>query len=55
MPDNPITGRGAPINNIGIVTEIFQVIYIIVSAIILLKYKETSSISKTRVQDSRDK
>jgi hypothetical protein len=53
MPNNPITGKGAPINNIGIVTEIFQVIYIIVSAIILLKYKDSPSISKTKVLDTR--
>ena len=37
IPDNPITGRGGSINNIGFTTELFQVIYIIVSLIIVLK------------------
>ncbi len=36
IPDNPITGRGGSINNIGFTTELFQVIYIIVSLIIVL-------------------
>jgi hypothetical protein len=53
MPDNPITGRGAPINYIGIVTEIFQVIYIIASTIVVLKYKDTPRISKAKAQDSK--
>ena len=37
IPDNPITGRGGSISNIGFTTELFQVIYIIVSLIIVLK------------------
>ncbi len=37
IPDNPITGRGSSISNIGFATELFQVIYIVVSIIIVLK------------------
>jgi hypothetical protein len=37
IPDNLITGRGGSISNIGFTTELFQVIYIIVNLIIVLK------------------
>jgi len=37
IPDNPITGKGGSISNIGFATELFQVIYIIVNIIIVLK------------------
>jgi len=53
MPDNPITGRGAPINNIGIATEIFQIIYIATSVVIILNYNLTSIFSKNSIKDSK--
>ena len=53
MPDNPITGRAAPINNIGVATEIFQIIYIATSIVIILKYNRTSLISKESIKDSK--
>ena len=37
MPGNPITGRGGPISEIGIGVEIFQIAYVIITAIIILK------------------
>jgi hypothetical protein len=37
IPDNPITGRGGPISEMAIVTEIFQVAYIVITAIIIAK------------------
>ena len=37
MPGNPITGRGGPISEMAIVIEIFQIAYIIITAIIILK------------------
>jgi hypothetical protein len=37
MPGNPITGRGGPINEIGIAIQIFQIAYIIITAIIISK------------------
>jgi peptidoglycan/LPS O-acetylase OafA/YrhL len=42
IPDNPITGRGGSISNIGFTTELFQVIYIIISLIIVLKDRNVS-------------
>jgi uncharacterized membrane protein HdeD (DUF308 family) len=53
MPDNPITGRGAPINNIGVATEIFQIIYIVTSVVIILNYNRTSIFSKNSIKDSK--
>ena len=53
MPDNPITGRGAPINNIGIATEIFQIIYIATSVVIILNYNRTLIFSKNSIKDSK--
>jgi hypothetical protein len=37
IPGNPITGRGGPISEIGIAVEIFQIAYIIITAIIILR------------------
>jgi hypothetical protein len=36
-PGNPITGRGGPVSEIGIAVEVFQIAYIIITAIIILK------------------
>lgn len=53
MPDNPITGRGAPINNIGIATEVFQIIYIAISIAILVVYKKPLVVSKSDPRDGK--
>ena len=37
MPGNPITGRGGPIGEMAIVTEIFQIAYVIITSIIIVK------------------
>lgn len=37
VPGNPITGRGGSISEMAIVIEIFQIAYIIITAIIILK------------------
>src|ERR687896_2377405 len=37
IPGNPITGRGGPINEIGIAIEVFQIAYIVLTAIIIGK------------------
>jgi hypothetical protein len=37
MPGNPITGRGGPINEIGIAIEVFQIAYVVLSAIIIVR------------------
>jgi uncharacterized membrane protein YuzA (DUF378 family) len=37
MPGNPITGRGGPIGEMAIVLEIFQIAYVIMTTIIIVK------------------
>jgi hypothetical protein len=37
MPDNPIIGRGGPINEIGIAIEVLQITYVVITAIIIVK------------------
>jgi uncharacterized membrane protein YuzA (DUF378 family) len=37
MPGNPITGIGGPIGEMAIVIEIFQIAYIIITSIIIVK------------------
>jgi hypothetical protein len=41
IPGNPITGRGGPINEIGIAIEVFQIAYIVLTAIIIGKETTT--------------
>ena len=35
VPDNPITGRGGPISEMAIATEVFQIAYIVITMIII--------------------
>ena len=49
MPGNPITGRGGPIGEMAIVIEIFQIAYIIITSIIIVK--ERRGISEAKVKD----
>ena len=51
IPGNPITGRGGPISEMAIAIEVFQVAYIIITAIIITK-ESKSSISQT-IKDER--
>jgi hypothetical protein len=37
IPDNPITGRGGPISEMAIATEIFQIAYAVLTAIIIAR------------------
>ncbi|MGI8832305.1 MAG: hypothetical protein ACR2IS_06690 [Nitrososphaeraceae archaeon] len=36
MPGNPITGRGGPINEIGIAIQVFQIAFVVLSTIIIV-------------------
>ena len=47
MPGNPITGRGGPINEIGIAIQIFQIAYIVLTVIIIGKETTTTRRSQT--------
>jgi hypothetical protein len=40
IPDNPITGRGGPVSEIAIATEVFQVAFVVMSIIILSKERK---------------
>jgi hypothetical protein len=46
MPGNPITGRGGPLNEIGIAIQVFQIAYVVITAIIIVK--EMRANGKTR-------
>jgi hypothetical protein len=37
MPGNPITGRAGPISEMAIAVEIFQIAYVAITSIILVK------------------
>lgn len=41
IPGNPITGRGGPINEIGIAIQVFQIAFIVLTAIIIGKETTT--------------
>jgi len=45
IPDNPITGRGGPINERAIAVEVFQIAYIVITAIIMAKERIRKSTS----------
>ena len=48
MPGNPITGRGAPVNSMGIAIEVFQVAFIgLAIAIIIYEMKRKQLSGKT--------
>lgn len=51
IPGNPITGRGGPISEMAVAIEVFQVAYIIITAIIIAK-ESRSSINQT-IKDER--
>ena len=36
-PGNPITGRGGPISEMAIAIEVFQIVYVVITAIIIKK------------------
>jgi hypothetical protein len=35
IPDNPVTGRGGPISEMAIAIEVFQIAYVVITAIII--------------------
>jgi hypothetical protein len=42
MPGNPITGRGGPLNEIGIAIQVFQIAYVVITAIIIVKERRAN-------------
>jgi hypothetical protein len=47
MPDNPITGRGGPINQTAMIVEISQIIFVILLAILAYKRRSSSNVKRT--------
>jgi hypothetical protein len=45
IPGNPITGRGGPISEMAIAVEIFQIAYVVITMIILVKENHGQKIS----------
>ena len=41
FPDNPIIGRGLPVNSMGIAIEVFQIAFILLSALIIARDRRT--------------
>jgi hypothetical protein len=48
MPENPITGRAGPISTEAIIIQVFQIAFIILSAIILSKSGKVRNNSKSK-------
>jgi hypothetical protein len=50
IPDNPITGRGGPISERAIAVEVFQIAYVAITALIIVKerIRKPSSIEEKR-------
>jgi hypothetical protein len=51
MPGNPITGRGGPISEMAIAVEIFQIAYVIITALILVRESRRRKISPQEKTD----
>jgi hypothetical protein len=45
-PDNPITGRGLPVNSIGVAVEVFQIAFIILCAVVIARDRRTKVVNK---------
>jgi hypothetical protein len=50
IPGNPITGRGGPLNEIGIAIQVFQIAYVVITAIIIVKEKRGHIGEKPKVK-----
>ena len=51
IPENPITGRAGPISTEAIIIQIFQIAFIILSIIILIKSTQTKNSRMESIQD----
>jgi hypothetical protein len=47
IPNNPITGRGGPIGATEIAVEVFQIAFVVLSIIILVKVRKERQVLKT--------
>jgi hypothetical protein len=40
LPGNPITGRGGPLNEMGVAIEVFQIAFVVLTTTIIIKEKK---------------
>jgi L-lactate permease len=45
-PDNPISGRGLPVNSIGVAIEVFQIAFIVLCAVMIARDTRTKGVNK---------
>ena len=50
LPENPITGRAGPISGEGIIIQIFQIVFIVISTIFLIN--STKAKNNSRIKDT---
>ena len=50
MPGNPITGREGPISDMAIAIEVFQIAYVIITAIIIARERRGHIREKTKIK-----
>ncbi|HKG31368.1 MAG TPA: hypothetical protein VKA91_08855 [Nitrososphaeraceae archaeon] len=50
MPGNPITGRGGPISDMAIAIEVFQIAYVIITAITIARERRGHIMEKTKIK-----
>lgn len=50
MPGNPITGRGGPLNEIGIAIQVFQIAFVVITAIIIVKERGRHMRKKPKIK-----
>src|SRR5918999_4301762 len=55
VPNNPITGRGGPISEMAIAIEVFQIAYVVITAIIIERERERNREIQTIKQKKLDK
>ena len=48
-PDNPITGRGLPVNSIGVTIEVFQIAFLVLCAAIIARERKTKGVNKKQL------
>jgi hypothetical protein len=45
-PDSPITGRGLPVNSIGVTIEVFQIAFIVLCAVMIARDGRIKGVNK---------
>ena len=49
VPNNPITDRGGPISELAIAIEVFQIGYVVITAIIIERNREIQTIKQKKL------